>query len=252
MSINIYNEDCRETINRFEEGSINCVLTSPPYNMTKRKGGYADKSKRYDSYVDWLDEEEYIDFITDVISRLDKKLNKSGTILLNLSYSIENPSLPYKVVNSIISKTNFNLIDTLIWKKSSGVPFPANKHRLSRIVEFVFVFVYKGMENKYENNRKPTKVSVKTNQKYYEVVYNYIEARNNDGSNNLNKATFSSDFVEKLLNIYAQDGWTVYDPFNGTGTTGVPCVKRGLNYIGSEISKSQCDYTLERLEAVLK
>lgn len=39
----IYNEDCFETIkNRLNKKSIDIVLTSPPYNMTKRKGGVSD------------------------------------------------------------------------------------------------------------------------------------------------------------------------------------------------------------------
>ena len=54
-----YNENCLDTINKMDPKSVNCVLTSPPYNMTKRKGGYADKQLRYDEYQDWKSEEEY-------------------------------------------------------------------------------------------------------------------------------------------------------------------------------------------------
>ena len=48
MELNqIYNEDCFKTLDRMaEEGiKIDGVLTSPPYNMTKRKGGYADTGR---------------------------------------------------------------------------------------------------------------------------------------------------------------------------------------------------------------
>lgn len=248
--IELYNEDCRNTLDRLQNDSINCIITSPPYNMTKRKGGYGDKEKRYDSYNDWMDEDEYISFLLSVFDKFSHKVAKNGVILLNLSYSIENPSLPYKLITSLIQNTPFNLIDTIIWKKQCGVPFPANGHRLSRIVEFIFVFTYKGMENSYINNRKVTKVSEKTKQKYYKVDYNFVEARNNDGSCDLNKATYSSELVEKLLDIYVKDGQTVYDPFNGTGTTGVACIKRGIHYIGSEISLNQVDYSIKRLKSL--
>ena len=43
-----YNEDCLDTISKMCEIKVDCVITSPPYNMTKRKGGYADKQSRYD------------------------------------------------------------------------------------------------------------------------------------------------------------------------------------------------------------
>ena len=44
MDINIiHNEDCLVTMKtKIDKKSIDIVLTSPPYNMTKRKGGYAD------------------------------------------------------------------------------------------------------------------------------------------------------------------------------------------------------------------
>ena len=58
----IYNENCEETMKRMKGKSIDIVLTSPPYNMTKRKGGNAD-SGRYDVYKnDFLSEEDYLKF----------------------------------------------------------------------------------------------------------------------------------------------------------------------------------------------
>ena len=40
----IFNEDCFATIDRLidAEQRVDCILTSPPYNMTKRKGEYAE------------------------------------------------------------------------------------------------------------------------------------------------------------------------------------------------------------------
>ena len=49
-------------------------------------------------------------------------------------------------------------------------------------------------------------------------------------------------------NIYADEGYVVYDPFMGTGTTANACVLNGLNYIGSELSPKQCDYAKTRIE----
>ena len=55
----IFNENCLETMQRTElENKVDLVITSPPYNMTNRKGGYADKSKRYDVYEDWKTEND--------------------------------------------------------------------------------------------------------------------------------------------------------------------------------------------------
>lgn len=87
----------------------------------------------------------------------------------------------------------------------------------------------------------------KTGQAAYENIFNLIEARNNDGSCPLNKATYSSELCEKLLSIYAKPGSVVYDPFMGSGTTAVACMKMGFDCIGSEISAAQCEYARNRL-----
>lgn len=253
----IYNEDCLETIkNRLKQKSIDIVITSPPYNMTKRKGGVSD-SGRYDVYTDWKSEEEYIQWTNHLFQTLNYVLKDDGVILYNFSYSIENPSLPYKLVTAIEEETNFRLVDTIVWKKKCGIPFPANKYRLSRIFEYVFVFTKQGHMNNYTNNRRIKSVSEKTGQSYYEVAYNFIEADNNDGKCKLNQATFSSDLVKQLLNVYCnqEEKRVVYDPFMGTGTTAVGCIdydegKNRIEFFGSEISKEQCEYAEQRIAKI--
>lgn len=55
----IYNEDCFETMSsKLKPNSIDIVITSPSYNMTRRKGGVSDTG-HYDVYTDWKSEEEY-------------------------------------------------------------------------------------------------------------------------------------------------------------------------------------------------
>lgn len=245
----IYNENCFETMKKMAENNIkvDVILTSPPYNMSKkRKGGFAD-SGRYDLYKDNLEEEDYLKWTVDLFNKFDLILNKQRSIIYNFSYSIENPSLPYKLVTEIVKNTSFDLVDTIIWKKKCGLPFPANGKRLSRNWEYVFVFVRKDEVNTYENNRRVKSVSEKTKQKYYEAIYNFVEAKNNDGKCPYNQATYSTELCDKLLDIYTQDNWIVYDPFMGSGTTAVSCKKRNLNYIGSEISSQQVEYANQRI-----
>jgi DNA modification methylase len=76
-------------------------------------------------------------------------------------------------------------------------------------------------------------------QKYYSVVDNFIEAKNNDGSNNLNKATFSTDFVKQLIEIYAKPSSLIYDSFIGIGTTAKGCIETNNMFVGSELSINQ-------------
>lgn len=242
-----YNEDCLETMRRMDANSINCILTSPPYNMTKRKGGYADKQLRYDEYQDWKSEEEYNQWTVDIFNEFDGILEKNGVILYNFSYSIENPGLPYTMISNIISQTVFTVADTIIWKKSNSIPHPASYNRLNRIVEFVFVIVRKKEIKTFNCNKKIVKTSPK-GQNYYEIIDNFITAKNNDESTNINKATYSTEFCIKLLNIYTKESDIIYDPFMGTGTTGIACKMINRDFVGSEISQTQVEYSNERMK----
>ena len=79
-------------------------------------------------------------------------------------------------------------------------------------------------------------------------VFNFISAPNNDESTELNKATFSTEFVEKLLRLYAKENYIVLDTFMGTGTTAIGCINMNMNFLGFELSKAQCDYAEKRIE----
>lgn len=82
-------------------------------------------------------------------------------------------------------------------------------------------------------------------------MYNYIEASNNDGVNPLNKATFSTELIRKLLDMYICDSDSiVYDCFMGTGTTAYACKSKKLDYVGSEISEAQVEYANQRLQNI--
>lgn len=245
----IYNEDCLKTMEKLKN-SIDLIITSPPYNMTSRPGGDGDTG-RYDIYTDWKSEQEYIDWTLEIFNSFDKILKKNSIALYNFSYSIENPSLPYKLVAKIEEQSKFTLADTIIWKKSTGMPFPANKQRLSRNWEFVWVFPRKSEISSFNIHKGISKISEKTGQTYYNIFYNMVDAKNNDSSTKkLNQATYSSELCLKLMNIYCNSNYVVYDPFNGTGTTGYACSisnHKDLTYYGSEISENQVKYSLERI-----
>ena len=79
-----------------------------------------------------------------------------------------------------------------------------------------------------------------------------IEAKNNDGSCELNKATYSSELCEKLLKIYAPKNAVIYDPFMGSGTLPVACERLNLEgnhvtYTGIELETKWYDTAKHRI-----
>jgi len=242
-------------------GFCSLILTSPFYNTNKKQCKSStlkvkDDRKgfpylRYDTHVDNMTDDEYSQFTKNLFNEFGRILAVNGVVLYNLSYGNNNRDGMFKAVNTVISETNFTIADVIIWKKSSAMPNNCSPNKLTRITEFVFVFCRRDEVDTFYCN-KPIVSYRKTGQKSYGNIFNYIEAKNNDGGCPYNKATYSSDLCEQLLRIYAPQNTIVYDPFIGTGTTAVACKRLGIDYIGSEISENQCKWAENRLNEVKK
>lgn len=198
-------------------------------------------------YNDGMTNEQYSSWICSLFSKFDSVLSENGCILWNMSYGSENTECMSLTVADILRKTNFTLADIIVWKKDSAWPNDMSPNKLTRICEFVYVFCRRNEFMTFSANKSVSSRRAGSNQAVYNNVFNFIEAKNNDGGCALNKATFSTDFVKKLLNIYAKPNSFVFDPFMGTGTTAVACHQLGHSFIGSEISSAQCDFAEKRI-----
>lgn len=256
----LYCEDCFNTMTNMGEKSIDVILTSPFYNTNKKAGkGKTLKDThvkegqyqyvRYDVHVDNMTNDEYCDYTVKIFEKFDRVLKQNGCILYNLSYGSENSECMFRAINDIIVKTNFTIADVIVWKKRNALPNSCSPNKLTRITEFVYVLCRKDeLKSFHCNKRMVSKRS--TGQKMYENIFNFVEAPNNDGSCPYNKATYSSELCRQLLELYAPEGGVVYDPFMGSGTTGVACRRMGLEFIGSEISENQVKWAADRISKV--
>lgn len=249
MEINkIYNEDCIETMLKIPNNFIDAIITSPPYN-TSRKGSSlngASANVRYDVFNDCKTDEDYINWTIEIFNFYDKVLKENGVILYNLSYSSENTHLMWLVISKIIERTNFIIADNIIWKKPSTSPNSCSPNKLTRICEYVFVICRKNEFDTFICNKEVSSIR-DSGQLAYKNYFNFIEAKNNDGSIDIHKATFSSELIRKLLKLYVKPNMLVYDSFMGTGTTAIACIEENVNYIGSELSKRYVDLSNKRI-----
>ena len=230
---------------------VDRVMTSPPYNNSKQGGSIDNHETRYDICFDKMTNGEYCDWIVNIFNRYDKLLKKDGSIFFNMSYGSNNTEAMFLAISDIIRKTNFTIADKITWKKKSAIPNNVSKNKLTRIVEEIYVFCRKDESKTFNSNKQVKSVSV-TGQNFYENIFNFIEAKNNDGSCKLNKATYSSELCTKIFDIYCNKGEMILDNFNGTGTTSIACIKNNLKYIGIELSEAQCEFAANRITELLK
>lgn len=256
----IFNENCIDTMNKMLEfdQKIDLILTSPPYNTGRPSNSERSRNNnegRYDIHLDNMTQSEYCDWCVSLFNQFDKVLNQNGVILWNVSYgsdatvNTESIGLIWLSIADIIRNTPFTVADRIIWKKKSALPNNVSKNKLTRIVEDIFVFCRKDEYKTFNCNKTVSSIG-KNGQTFYNNYFNFIEAKNNDGTCKLNKATFSSDLCLQLLELYANQDTIVYDPFMGTGTTAVACKQKDLTCFGSELSQEQVEFANKRLEEV--
>ena len=99
----IYNEDCLETMNKLDEKSIDVILTSPPYN-TSRKGSSLSKpcaNIRYDDFDDCRTNEEYIEWPINIFNQLYVDYIISGKTEFQFRYG------EFKIGSFMVSRASY-------------------------------------------------------------------------------------------------------------------------------------------------
>lgn len=242
----LINADCVEAMEEMiNEGvKIDKVITSPPYNIVRPNS----TDRGYDIYKDGMSNEQYAEWIVNIFNVYDRLLATNGCIMWNMSYGTENTTCMSLTIAEILKHTNFTLADIIVWKKQSATPNNVSSNKMTRICEFVYIFCRKDEFFTFTANKRIIGYRDDTHQAIYENVFNFISAPNNDQSTDLNKATFSTDFVDALIERYVLKEDVVLDNFSGTGTTMFACECRNRKGYYIELSKAQCDYTIERIK----
>lgn len=131
-----YCADSLEAMKALPEGSVNLVLTSPPYALHfKKEYGNADQA----DYVEWL-----LPFAREI----RRILATDGSFVLNVGGSW-NPGSPtrsiytYKLLVALVEEVGFHLAQEFFWFNPAKMPVPAEWVTVRRIrvkdsVEFVW------------------------------------------------------------------------------------------------------------------
>ena len=58
--------------------------------------------------------------------------------------------------------------------------------------------------------------------------------------------------MEEILANFSDENDVIYDPFMGTGSTAVACVRQGVRFIGFEIDPEYVTIAYERVQEALE
>lgn len=224
MEINkIYNEDCLQTMKRIKDNSVNCIVTSPPYNKgywSKNRNinnGFKTKSRciDYGDFNDNLQPNVYEDLQKKVIKECLRILKPDGSLFYNHidilnEHNTIHPNFIY----------DFPVKQIIIWNRKNTPKL--DKSYFYPIHEYIF-WLKKSKECKPYFNRKSSPLN--------KSIWNITPATENN-----HPAPFPIKLVKNCILMTTKENDLVYDCYMGSGTTAKASTQLKRNYIGSELN----------------
>lgn len=261
--IQLYNEDCLETLGKLEDNTIDLVVTSPPY----------DDLRTYNNSSTWN-----INVFKSIADKLTPKLKEGGVIMWNVGDGTVNGSetgTSFRQVLYFMDECGLRLHDTMIYEKT-GIPFPAGIKSVRYSQSFEYCFILSKGKPKTVNliNDKPNKWAGTTSWgsvnargkdgkikkmgktkviKEYGVRTNIWKIQNQKGFGQSDPDAYNhpAPMPEQLARdhviTWSNEGDIVYDPFMGSGTTGKVCLELNRHFIGSEIDNDYYNIAEKRI-----
>ncbi len=223
----LYLGDCRDILPII--GSVQAVVTSPPYNLGNVKKGsfYDGKAKgdriAYNSHNDDMPEKQYIEWQHWLFQTWHSLLSDGGVIAYN-----HKPRTVNGVYDDRRGLIPLPVRQEIIWDRCRMVNFSGSF--FAPQFEVVFL-VPKG-------DWRPQR---------HAVGWGNIW-RIAPEPNPLHPAPFPLQLAAKLVDGCTAAGDTVLDPFAGSGTTGIAAVRAGRDFIGIEIDPAYFDIACRRIE----
>lgn len=220
--------DCLERMKEIESGSVDMILTDPPYGTTACK---------WDSIID-------LDLMWEQLKRIIKP---NGAIAL---FGAEPFSSAVRMSNIKQYKYDW------VWEKSKPTGHLNAKKQPLRQVELISVF-YKKQCNYFPQGTTPTRKMVRrTNRGNYgecskttrQTVTGYprniIKFPSTDGVHQTQKPV---ELMKYLIKTYTNESETVLDFTMGSGSTGVAAKNLNRKFIGIELDDNYFNIAKDRI-----
>ena len=218
----LYQGDCLEVMKNIEDGSVDLVVTDPPYEIaTTGAGMYKQADKQYVKELNGM-KDGFSEEVLDELCRVMKKIN----IYFFCSQKQIIPLLDYFVKKK---KCNWNILS---WHKTNPIPACGNKYLTD--TEFILFFREKGVK---------VYGSFDTKRTWYATPLNQSDKKK------YGHPTVKPLFIlENLVVNSSQKGEVVLDCFMGSGSTGVACLNTNRNFIGIELDEGYFNIAKNRIE----
>lgn len=267
----IINGDCIEVMKTLDEGSIDLIVTSPPYGV----------GIDYDVHQDDMVWEEYEKFTYAWMTEAFRVLKDDGRIALNIPYEINRQAKGGRIfmvsevwqIMKQIGYKFFGVVDleeesphrsrTTAWGSwmSPSAPYIYNpkecvilaykKHHIKKVKgEPEWVGELGEKEDKNGVMKPKTFYTEEQKREFIDLVFgqwNYFA-----DTKSMTKATFSMDIPTKAIKILTYKNDLVLDPFAGSGTSLVAAEVLDRQWIGIELSPNYAEVARKRVNTFVE
>lgn len=224
----LYNADCRDVLPLIE--GVDVVVTSPPYNLVKENSGgstttFHSHEERYGKwYDDEIPEEEYQAQQREVVRLCLEKCNGSVFYNHKVRYAWSRRGAVYHPLDWL---REFPLWCEIIWDRcgSNGSNTPRYAAQDERIYQL-------GRPKHFERCGLST-------------IWRFPPEQSSAIGH---VCAFPVELPRRCIATTTQPGDTAFDPYTGSGTTGVAAVQMGRKFIGCEIDPTYFELACRRIE----
>jgi site-specific DNA-methyltransferase (adenine-specific) len=232
MTITLLQGDCLEIMPTLEAGSVDLIVTSPPYNF----GGFNrdGRKSKYNSYDDDLPTNEYKDFIGKVLVECARLIKPGGAMYWNHRGKIVD--FVYQPTYWIVDLCPMQLVQHIIWN------FPSS-------AEVAKIKWYPRKEDIYYFSKgKPAYF----NEDMAKLSDVWKFAHEGCAQTNDHPAPFPVELPKRAIAGSTTKGMTVLDPFAGSGTTMIAAIQAERNAIGIELDEHYFKVAQRRIHDALQ
>ena len=237
--VELYNEDCLVGMNKIPDCSVDCIICDLPY--------FKVVDAEFDNQ--WENEQQYINWIKKLVSKLSLVLKDGGSLFLFTSRQLNR-----KICNCL-DELPLEEKRIIIWARKRGFN-NTRGHALASGYEPIAYYVKCGGDITFNNS----KIKSNTNRKEYKEgmlkdgvslsdVWTDIPSLPHNSKEKTSHPTQKPlKLIERIIEMSTNEGDVVLDACMGSGTTAVACMNTNRNFIGFELNKEYFDIAINRIK----
>ncbi len=248
----IYHGDCLEVIQSFPDESFDMIFADPPYLMSDNgktcfNGKLVNLNKG--AWDKPLTAEDNFEFHKKWLKECKRVLKKDGTIWVSGTYH------NIHACGHAMMLLNYHILNEIAWFKPNAAPNISCKYFTASHESLIWAkkdkkskhfFNYQAMKN-----GDFSKDFIKKPGLQMRTVWSIFTTPAKEKTFGYHTTQKPLALLDRIIEASTKPSDVVFDPFMGSGTTGVSCVKNKRKFVGIEREKTYFELAQKRIEGAL-